>query len=83
MDWLVLGVGFALAVALLFSLALAGAGHRLAGGDRELRALAELDRISSSNGRPFYPNTDSFWELAQSLEGLERAGAPRGPPAPR
>lgn len=76
MVWLIGGlVVGALLLTVIFALALARASRKVGGIDDRAIALTELRDLKSPSGKPFYPEENSLWELAEELDDLE----PRGP----
>jgi hypothetical protein len=83
MEWLIGGlIGGALLVC-FFALALGRASRNVRTGDERTIALTQLSDLRSPSGKPFYPNENSLWELAERLEeleaGLRQNPDPRGP----
>jgi hypothetical protein len=78
MDWLWIGIPAIALAAGLFPFALLRASHGLRQVDEETRALAALGSVESPNGTPFFPDADSIWELAGSLEDRELRQVARG-----
>jgi hypothetical protein len=65
-----------LLLTVVFALALARASRKVSGGlDDRTIALTQLKDLKSPSGKPFYPEENSLWELAEELDDLE----PRGP----
>ena len=76
MEWLIGGLAVAgILVMLVFALALARASRNVQSVDDRTIALTQLNDFKSPSGKPFYPNENSLWELAEQLEDLD----PRGP----
>jgi hypothetical protein len=71
MEWVIGGLIGALLLVLLFALALGRASRTVYTGDARTIALTELQDLRSPSGKPFYPNENSLWELAERLEELE------------
>jgi hypothetical protein len=71
MEWLIGGlIGGALLVC-FFALALGRASRNIQTGDERTIALTQLSSLKSPSGKPFYPQENSLWELAERLEELE------------
>jgi hypothetical protein len=68
MDWLWIGIPASTLAVGAFAMALLRASRVLRPLDGETRALASLGGVRSPNGRPFFADADSIWELAESLE---------------
>ena len=68
MDWLWIGIPAGGLAAGIFAVALLRASRLLRRVEGETRALAELGAVESPSGTPVFPDDDSIWELAGSLE---------------
>ena len=63
-------------VMLVFALALGRASRNVKPVDDRTIALTELTDLKSPSGKPFYPEEDSFWDLAESLDDVDEAAWP-------
>ncbi len=61
-------------LALVFGLALARASRNVQHADERTIALTSLNDVKSPSGKPFYPEENSLWELAEQLDDLEPRG---------
>ena len=76
MLWLILGlvVGVALLV-VVFALALARASRNVQPVDDRTIALTKLIDLKSPSGKPFYPEENSLWKLAEELDDIDPRGS--------
>ena len=72
MEWLIVGlVGGAVLFVLIFGLALGRASRNVQHADERTIALTRLNDLRSPSGKPFYPEENSLWELAEQLEDID------------
>ena len=75
MEWLIGGlVAGAMLLALVFGLALARASRNVQHADERTIALTKLNDLKSPSGKPFYPERNSLWELAEQLDDIDPRG---------
>ena len=75
MVWLIVGlVAAALLLTAIFALALARASRNVGHLDDRAVALAQLKDVKSPSGKPFFPDDDSLWELAEEIDDVEPRG---------
>jgi hypothetical protein len=74
-EWLIGGAGGVMLLALVFALALGRASRNVQHADQRTIALTELNDYRSPSGKPFYPKSNSLWELAEEIEDVD----PHGP----
>jgi hypothetical protein len=75
MIWLIGGVVLAvLLLVLIFAMALARASRKVGTVDDRALALGQLNDLKSPSGKPFYPEEDSLWKLAEELDDMESRG---------
>jgi hypothetical protein len=77
MEWLLVGALVLGLADVVFGVMLFRASNGLDAVDEETRALAELASLKSPSGRPFFPDGDSVWDLAGSLEDPTLRESPR------
>lgn len=76
MVWLIVAVVCGvLLLMLLFGVALARASRNVAPVEDRTMALTRLKDVRSPSGKPFYPEENSIWELAENLEDVDPRGA--------
>jgi hypothetical protein len=75
MEWLIGGlVAGAMLLALVFGVALARASRNVRHADERTIALTKLNDLKSPSGKPFYPEQNSLWELAEQLDDIDPRG---------
>jgi hypothetical protein len=75
MEWLIGGlVGGAVLLVLVFGLALARASRNVQHADQRTVRLMQLTDVKSPSGKPFYPEEDSLWHLAEQLDDIDPRG---------
>ena len=75
MEWLIGGlVAGAMLLALVFGVALARASRNVQHADERTIALTKLNDLKSPSGKPFYPEQNSLWELAEQLDDIDPRG---------
>jgi hypothetical protein len=76
MEWLIGGlVAGAMLLALVFGVALARASRNVQHADERTIALTKLNDLKSPSGKPFYPEQNSLWELAEQLDDIDPRGS--------
>jgi hypothetical protein len=75
MDWLIGGVAAGALLILVFALALGRASRNVQHADERTLRLAQLNDVRSPSGKPFYPEQDSLWKLAEQLEDIDPRGS--------
>jgi hypothetical protein len=75
MDWLIGGVAAGALLILVFALALGRASRNVQHADERTLRLAQLNEVRSPSGKPFYPEQDSLWKLAEQLEDIDPRGS--------
>lgn len=76
MEWLIGGlVAGAMLLALVFGVALARASRNVQHADERTLRLTQLNDLRSPSGKPFYPEEDSLWKLAEQLEEIDPRGS--------
>jgi hypothetical protein len=74
MEWLIGGLVAGAMLILVFALALARASRNVQHADERTIRLTQLNDVRSPSGKPFYPEEDSLWKLAEQLEEIDPRG---------